>query len=92
MLEQTITTNHPIQLWVVFIGDKPLTILLNGQISLKTHKNDHAIGGNGGLRIFCSKMSFDMVKKFPLHIFKPLGWFFLMAILSIVHKVIHLTN
>jgi hypothetical protein len=37
-------------------------------------------------------MSFDMVEKFPLHLFKPLGWFFLMIVLNIVHKVNHLTN
>jgi hypothetical protein len=30
-------------------------ILLNGQIPLKTHQSGHEVGGNGGLKIFCSK-------------------------------------
>jgi hypothetical protein len=51
--------------------------LLNGHISLETHQNGHAIiGRNCDLRIFYSKMPFDMVENFPLHLFKPLGRFF----------------
>jgi len=29
----------------------------------------------------------SMVENFPFHLFKPLGWFYLMVILSIVLKV-----
>jgi hypothetical protein len=35
-------------------------------------------------------MPLSMVKKFSFHLFKPLGWFFLVVILDIVHKVNHL--
>jgi hypothetical protein len=35
------------------------------------------------------KMPSCMVENFPLHLFKPLGWFFLMGIM---HKVNHLTR
>jgi len=40
---------------------------------IKNSQECHAIGGNGGLKNFCSKMSFDMVENFPLHVFKPFG-------------------
>jgi len=32
---------------------KILMILLSGKIPLETHQSGHAMGGNGGLRIFC---------------------------------------
>jgi len=53
--KQTTTSNHPIQLWVVFTWHKPLMILLSGQIPLETHKSGHTMGGNDGLGIFCPK-------------------------------------
>jgi len=52
MCEQTTTTNHPIQLWVVFTWHKPFIILLCGQISLKTHQNGHIVGDNDGFKKF----------------------------------------
>jgi hypothetical protein len=39
--------NHPIRLWVVFIWDNPLTLLLNGQIPLESHWIGNVMGGNG---------------------------------------------
>jgi hypothetical protein len=41
---------------------------------------------------FMLKMVLGMTENFPFHIFKPLGLFFLMVILNIVHKVNHLTR
>jgi len=38
------------------------------------------------------KMHSNMVENFPFHLFKPLGWIFLLVILGIVHKVNHLTR
>jgi len=81
---QTTITNHPIQLWVVFTRHM---ILLNGQIPLEIHQIGHAMGSNGGL-----KMHLSMVENFPFHVFKPLGWVFLVVILGIVHKVNYLTR
>jgi FMN-dependent NADH-azoreductase len=48
-------------------------ILLNGQISLETHQNDHAITCNGGFLKNYSKMPFDMVENFLFHLFKSVG-------------------
>ncbi len=52
---QTITTNHQFNFeWS--LHDKPLMILLiNGQISLKTHQSGHTVEGNNGLGIFYPK-------------------------------------
>jgi len=41
-------------------------------------------------RNFLPKMALGMVENLPFHLFKPLGWFFLMVIPGIVHKVNHL--
>jgi len=62
-------------------------ILLNGQIPLEIHQIGHAMGSNGGL-----KMHLSMVENFSFHVFKPLGWVFLVIILGIVHKVNYLTR
>jgi len=54
-------------------------------------QSGHAMGGNGGLVIFYL-MPLGMVENFTFHLFKPLGWFFLVVILGIVHKVNHCTK
>jgi len=66
-------------------------ILLSWQIPLEIHQSGHAMGGNGGLQIFCPKCLWTF-ENFPFHFFKTLGWFFLVAIPSIVQKVNPLTR
>ncbi len=75
MCGQTITTNHSIRLWVVFIWHKPLIILLNGQIPLETHQSGHVLRGNGGLGIFCPKYLLTWLKIFHSTFSNHLGGF-----------------
>jgi hypothetical protein len=51
-------------------------ILLSGQISLKTHQSGHAVGGNGGLGIFCPKCFWAWLKKIHFTFSNHLGGFF----------------
>jgi hypothetical protein len=67
-------------------------ILLSVQIPLETHQSDNVVGSNGALEVFLSKILSSMVEKNFILLFKPFGWFFLMVILNIVHKINHLTK
>jgi hypothetical protein len=79
---QTTIANHPIQLWVVFTRHKSFMILLNEQIPKWSCSEKQWWFKN-----FLTKMPSSTIENFPFHIFKPLGWFFLMVILGIVLKV-----
>jgi len=75
MCGQTTTTNHPIQLWVVFTCHKPLMLLLSEQISLETHQSGQVVGGNNGLGIFYQKLLPTWLKIFQSTFSNHLGGF-----------------
>jgi hypothetical protein len=50
-------------------------ILLSGQIPVEIHQSGHAMGGNGGLRIFCLKCLHAWLKIFHSTFSNHLGGF-----------------
>jgi hypothetical protein len=89
-------TNHYNQPPNLTLGDFHLTQTTHDFVEWANHTRNSpkwsCSGRQWWLRNFIFEMPSSMVEIYFVPLFKPFGWFFLVAIPRIVHKVNHLTK